>query len=119
MLPFLCQFDSPVFDAKAQRDIWCWSKVDMEKLREGIRSADWSKVLESTNVDTAWTVWKTQLLDIAQRFIPKRQVAFDAPRPRPWINAEVRDAIQSKHRLFRHYKKTTNFAQLAILQTTA
>ena len=47
-------YDSFVYNAKAQRDVWCWSKVDMEQLREGIRSANWFKVLESTNVDTAW-----------------------------------------------------------------
>lgn len=89
----------------ALRDVWCWSKADVKGLQTALKGADWSPVLQSTDIDEAWTTWKRQLLHHARLFIPRRTVP-ESPSPRPWLTGLVVREIKEKHRLFRVYKRT-------------
>ena len=68
-------------------------------------SANWTDVLNSEDVNHAWQTWKTRLLEIADRHIPKRLVPINSPRYRPWMNGRLKQAIREKHRLSRTYKQ--------------
>ena len=68
-------------------------------------SANWTDVLNAEDVNHAWQTWKTRLLEIADRHIPKRLVPINSPRYRPWMNGRLKQAIREKHRLFRTYKQ--------------
>lgn len=89
------------------RTTWCWSKVNVKQLQSAVASADWRAILDSNDVNSAWTMWKTQLMDIAHRNIPHRPTTpCGCPRARPWMTKGLADHIKHKHRLFRLYKRT-------------
>ena len=86
-----------------QKLIFCWSKVDIENLKNKIRAADWTNVLGSSDIGEAWAFWKTKLLSIVQTTVPTKCVQH-ASRPRPWMTTEVSKEVKIKHNLFRKYK---------------
>jgi len=87
-----------------KRRVRCWSRVDLPRLREAVRSATWEDVLSATDVNAGWLTWKTRLLDIAAQLVPTRELQC-APQPRPWATAEVAQQTRLKHRLFRQFKR--------------
>lgn len=87
-----------------RRRVRCWSRVDLPRLREAVRSADWEDVLSCNDVNAGWQLWKTRLLDIAAQLVPTRELQC-APQPRPWATAEVAKQTRLKHQLFRKFKR--------------
>ena len=85
--------------------VWCWSKANQQELKAAVVPGNWTDVLNSEDVNYAWQTWKTRLLNIADRHIPKRLVLTNFPRHRPWMNGRLKQAIREKHRLFRTYKQ--------------
>ena len=96
---------SPQPFVETRREVWCWSKVNQQELRNAVTSANWTDVLDTEDGTLAWQIWKTRLLDIADQHVPKRFVPTNSPRQRPWMNATLQLAIREKHRLFRAYKR--------------
>ena len=72
--------------AESRRQVWCWSKANQQELKAAVASVNWTDVLNSEDVNQAWQTWKTRLLEIADRHIPKLLVPTDSPRSRPWMN---------------------------------
>ena len=89
-----------------RKEVWCWSKANIDELRSTTSSTNWAEVLEAEDVSRAWETWKEKILDIAQRHIPKRIVPYHSSGQRPWMIAAIRHEIQAKHRLFREYKRS-------------
>ena len=89
-----------------RKEVWCWSKANIDELRRATSSTNWAEVLEAEDVSRAWETWKDKILDIAQRHIPKRIVPYHSSGQRPWMTAAIRHEIQAKHRLFREYKRS-------------
>ena len=91
--------------ALPKRQVWCWSRSDVDGLKNAIETANWDSVLHCQNVEEGWSQWKTQILAIAQQFIPQKTVSSTKPT-RPWVTPEIITHVKTKHRLYRRYQRT-------------
>ena len=56
--------------------------------REQVGKIDWSPVLYSVGVDSAWAVFKCRFLDVVNVMTPIRWVCVKQ-RSSPWFNHEI------------------------------
>ena len=93
---------------------YAFSKGDYTGLRNSLQSVVWEDLLLAhvDNVDDMWEVFKNELLNRIDTFIPKiksfQQIKKDSwSRPLP---PNVRDKISKKHRLWTRYMETRDSA---------
>ena len=84
--------------------VWCWTRADLPKLKEAVSNTDWTAVYNCSDVNEAWNNWRTELMKLAQQYVPQKQVTHQ-PCPRPWMTPDIALEVKKKHRLFRSYKR--------------
>lgn len=75
-------------------------KYCVEKFREEVGKIDWSPVLDSVGVDSAWEVFKCRFLDVVNVMAPIRRVRVKQ-RSSPWFNHEILESIQARNKAFK------------------
>ena len=64
------------------RAIFDYFNVDYAQLREVAQKIDWSEIIKGCNVEDDWVAFKKVIIDIRDKYIPKRsyKVSFEAAR---------------------------------------
>jgi len=78
-------------------------RYTVDALLSAISSADWSNVYCS-DVDSAWTVFRTTFCTIIDYLAPVKEVRLKA-RTEPWMCNEILDAIKERDNLLYRFRK--------------
>lgn len=81
-----------------------------KRLEEKIKQ---DRILEEHNVDAAWKIVQTNILEAAQEALGKRKIYINKNRPytTPWYTPEVKEIVQEKKTAFRKYMATRDKAE--------
>ena len=83
---------------------WCWKQADVQGLRRSIKEANWTDILDTQDVNEAWTMLSTRIEVLAKEYIPCKYIAQHTPS-KPWMTQAIKSAIKLKHQLFRNYHR--------------
>ena len=87
------------------------SEQNLSKLREKLRSTDWSSIYNQTNSDSCYEVFLDILVSNYNATIPlqkpSRKNYKKTPR-QPWISQSLLKSINRKNKLFYKYRKVPN-----------
>ena len=94
---------------------YAFSKGDYIGLRNSFQSVEWEKLLlaYTDNTEDMWQVFKTEILDRIDTFIPKINTAFNILKKDSLIRPlplNVRAIISKKHRLWTRHMETRDVA---------
>ena len=78
-------------------------KYCVEKFREEVGKIDWSPVLESVGVDSAWEDFKCRFLDVVNVMAPIKRVGVKQ-RSSPWFNHEMLESLQARNKALRNVR---------------
>ena len=88
------------------REIWLYSKANIDSLKHDIRITDWNTLLtEVSFVDEACNKFTEETLKIAHKHIPTKTVTI-RKNDKPWCNSEIRKSIRKRNRLRKKAIKT-------------
>ena len=96
IIPGISDHDAIVFTthscAKKQkynaRKMYQFSQADFEQFRADLYAAPMSDIIDSSNIEKSWYLWKTMVLSIADMNIPQKQPS--CKHHLPWMNSEIR-----------------------------
>ena len=63
-----------------RKEVWCWSKANIDELRSATSSTNWAEVLEAEDVSRAWETWKDKILTLISRSGTSRNATFPTTR---------------------------------------
>ena len=78
---------------------------------------DWSPVLDSVGVDSAWEVFKCRFLDVVNVMAPIRLVRVKQ-RSRTWFNHEILESIQAMNKAFKNVRTLKSSMILSYMNIT-
>lgn len=84
-----------------------WSKGNFVELYHKLRQSNWTRVSESTDVDSAVECFYDNLENAFQQCIPKVRARKERSSP-PWFTPAIKAKLKEKERLRRRYKRTEN-----------
>ena len=67
-----------------------------------------SDIIDSSNIEKSWYLWKTMVLSIADMNIPQKQLS--CKHHLPWMNSEIRGLMRKRNRLFKRAKISNSIA---------
>jgi hypothetical protein len=79
---------------------------DIDSFRSLLANCDWSSVLNSDTVDTAWQKFKEVFVNVLDRVAPKREVRIKQ-RTEPWITPSILEKIRKRDKIRRQLKVNT------------
>ncbi|MCP4458392.1 MAG: hypothetical protein GY816_10280, partial [Cytophagales bacterium] len=86
----------------AKRKFYNFKKANWDKLNHDLSHTDWSR-LDSCDIDDGWAYFKSSLLKLVDRYIPK--VTIKNEMQAPWFDSEAHQAYRRKERLRRKLNK--------------
>ena len=100
---------------------WDVDNADFQALRDSLSTADWSTVIGCNNVSEAVSIWSSEILSKAQKFVPLKRHCI-RQSSKPWYTPHLHKIARLRNRLFRQsrglpsssplaqaYKKTRNW----------
>ena len=112
----ICKSDHfPIsFDVKAnvkfkkplKRKVYNFKRANWEQLNGDLRNVPWNSLIDRTEPELAWRMFKSTLFKLVDKNIPKITLKgnFDSP----WFDAECYDSYRCKERAHKKFKKDVN-----------
>ena len=73
-----------------------FNRANFEEIRNKLREVNWSDILLNLDTDDKWKLLKKNLLEIIDKFVPKKKIRSNC-RPQPkWFNREISSKIGEK-----------------------
>ena len=69
---------------KYVREVWDYSKADVQNIKKSIKEFNWGKTLESLSIDSKVDLLNETLLNIFRNYIPNKKIKCDYHQP-PWM----------------------------------
>ena len=69
-----------------------------ESLIEKLQSIEWSAVLQSTDINEAWEIFKTIFIQIIDDVAPEKEIRIKV-RSEPWMNSEILELIYERDKM--------------------
>ena len=65
---------------------------------EKLQSIEWLAVLQSTNINDAWDIFKTIFTQVVDDVASEKEIRIKG-RSEPWVNSEILDLIYEKDKM--------------------
>ena len=78
-----------------------WAKADTAALTSYLKQKDWEQVLNKTDVEQAWNVFKNNIKDAVQNYVPLSTAR--SPTEPKWLTREIVKLTRKKKRYWRTY----------------
>ena len=69
---------------KYVREVWDYSKADVQNIKKSIKEFNWGKTFESLSIDSKADLLNETLLNIFRNYIPNKKIKCDYHQP-PWM----------------------------------
>ena len=104
--PILFKIKSKTRMKKAvKRKIYNFKRADWDSINSELSNINWDHLLLSNDdIEFAWSRFKTKLIDITDKHIPRIKISC-GPQP-PWFDSETHNLCREKERLRSRYKQT-------------
>lgn len=76
----------------------------LQNFNQALQTVDWSYVLQSNDVDLAYSLFHDKFTDIFQKTIPIKIIKPKQLNHKPWLTDELKDKIKKKNKLYKHIK---------------
>ena len=86
------------------REIWNYSKADVQNIRKSILDFNWRKFFESPSVDSKVDLLNKTLLNIFRNYIPNKKIKCDYRRP-SWMTDDIKKYLKERSKLTKTYYK--------------
>ena len=91
----------PTLVTKKNVKIQNWAKADTAALTSYLKQKDWEQVLNKTDVEQAWNVFKSNINDAVQNYVPLSTAR--SPTEPKWLTREIVKLTRKKKRYWRTY----------------
>lgn len=88
---------------KQSRDLWDFTRLNINKLVDSIQSVDWSSII-SHDIEIATSEFTEAIMNAAREAIPIRTVTVKQ-NDKPWVTSELKKHIRKRDRLFKIAKR--------------
>ena len=89
-----------------KRKIYNFKKADWDSLNNELRRVNWNSHIQCCDPTTAWIKFKSILLDLCNKYIPK--VTIRSNSAPPWFDSDVHKLCMKKEKHRKLYKQTNN-----------
>ena len=88
--------------------IWRYNYADWDKAHDLLEDVDWdSLLLQVSDIDQAWLIWKDTFLSIMNECIPRAILPNRVNRP--WLTKDLLQAMRKRNSLYKQAKVTGRF----------
>ena len=91
---------------RSGRKVWRYAHADYELAQEMLDAIDWNSLLQSSNVNTCWSIWHAKFLQVMEACLP--QSVLKARRNLPWFTKLVVQAMRKRNSYFRAAKRSNS-----------
>ncbi len=89
-----------------KRTIYNFKKADWINLNIDFNSINWQNILSNCSVESAWTKFKHNLIEICDKHIPKITISNEFQPP--WFDSDVYNLCRKKERLHKEWKGSSS-----------
>ena len=86
------------------REVWNYSKADVQNIQKAILGFNWRKAFESLSVDSKVDLLNETLLNIFRNYIPNKKIKCDYRQP-PWMTDDIKKSLKERSKLTKTYYK--------------
>ena len=109
-IPLICNLNVKLKDVqsnrtdKRERTIWSYDRADQHEVNKALEEADWAKVQNATDIDSAWDAWQLTFFGTIRNLIPSKTIRKISPK-NSVVDCVIKCAIKAKRSSFREYKR--------------
>ena len=92
------------FPPPYERQVWHYSRGDIEGIKQSIENLDWNRLFRNLNVNQQVETFNNYLMNIFQNYIPNEIITINDRDP-PWITDKIRKKILCKNQLYKKYQQ--------------
>ena len=89
---------------KYVREVWDYSKADVQNIKKSIKDFSWEKTLESLSMDSKVDLLNETLLNIFRNYIPNKKLKCDYRQP-SWMTNSIKRSLKERSKLTKCYYK--------------
>ena len=89
---------------KYVREVWDYSKADVQNIKKSIKEFNWGKTLESFSIDSKADLLNETLLNIFWNYITIKKIKCDYRQP-PWMTNKIKISLEECSKLTKCYYK--------------
>ena len=93
-------FFPPVF----KRGIWCFSRANINAIRQAVNCVDWDRAFNGLNIDERVKFLTDCLLDVFYNFVPNKVITIRSNNTL-WMTPEIKRMVLAKAKIYRRYVK--------------
>ena len=86
------------------REVWNYSKADVQNIQKAMLNFNWRKAFESLSVDSKVDLLNDTLLNIFRNYIPNNKIKFDYRKPL-WMTNDMKKSLKERSKLTKSYYK--------------
>ena len=90
------------FPPPYERQVWHYSRADIENIRLSIDNINWIMTFNNLNVDKQVELFNEYLMNIFNNFILNKIITLNDKDP-PWITNNIKNKIYEKNNLYKKY----------------
>ena len=90
----------------SKRTIYNYKRANWTALNNDLNRVDWNHLLDSTEVDLGWSIYKAKLTTLCDKHIPK--IAVKETFKPPWFDSEVFRLNKKKEHFRQIFKRSNN-----------
>ena len=85
-IPLICNLNVKQKDVqsnrtdKRERTIWSYDRADQHEVNKALEEADWAKVQNATDIDSAWDAWQLTFFGTIRNLIPSKTIRKISPK---------------------------------------
>ena len=85
-IPLICNLNVKLKDVqtnrtdKRERTIWSYDRADQHEVNKALEEADWAKVQNATDIDSAWDAWQRTFFGTIRNLIPSKTIRKISPK---------------------------------------
>ena len=86
------------------REIWDYSKANIENINKATSNFNWTKVFENLSVDEKVELLNKTLLNIYRNYTPNKKIKCDYCQP-PWMTDNIKKSLKERSKLTKIFYK--------------
>ena len=90
---------------KYVREIWDYSKADVQNIKKSIKDFNWRKTFESLSVDSKVDLLNERLLNIFWNYVTNKKIECDYRQPL-WMTNSIKRSLKESFKLTKCYYKS-------------
>ena len=80
---------------KYVREVWDYSKADVQNIKKSIKDFNWGKTLESLSIDSKIDLLNETFLNIFRNYILNKKIKYDYRQP-PWMTNTIKRSLNER-----------------------